>query len=175
MKLTKTQWIARTAVFLALLVVLQFVTRSLGQVVTGSCVNLVLAMAALTIGAAGGAVVAVVSPFLAFLLGIGPKFIQLVPCIAVGNAVYVLLLALLLPRLLRRAQALAFAAVAAAAVGKFLTLWLLVAKIVAPLVVPAAKLGAIAAMFTWPQLLTAAIGGVLAVIIYLALRRARKD
>ena len=42
----KTTWIVRTAVCLALLLVLQVATKSLGQFVTGSCVNLVLAMAA---------------------------------------------------------------------------------------------------------------------------------
>ena len=46
----KTIWIVRTAVCLALLLVLQVATKSLGQFVTGSCVNLVLAMAALTGG-----------------------------------------------------------------------------------------------------------------------------
>ena len=43
----KTVWIARTAVCLALLIAIQFLTKSLGQLVTGSCVNLVLAIAAL--------------------------------------------------------------------------------------------------------------------------------
>lgn len=43
----KTIWIAQTAVCLALLLAVQFVTKSLGQFVTGSCVNLVIAMAAL--------------------------------------------------------------------------------------------------------------------------------
>ena len=43
----KTAWIARTAICLALLLCLQFATKSLGQFVTGSCVNLVIAMAAL--------------------------------------------------------------------------------------------------------------------------------
>jgi len=38
----KTIWIVRTAVCLALLLVLQVATKSLGQFVTGSCVNLVL-------------------------------------------------------------------------------------------------------------------------------------
>ena len=40
----KTTWIARTAVCLALLIAVQFFTKSLGQLVTGSCVNLVLAI-----------------------------------------------------------------------------------------------------------------------------------
>lgn len=70
----KTVWIARTAVCLALLIAIQFLTKSLGQLVTGSCVNLVLAIAALIGGVWSGVTVAVISPFCAYLLGIGPAF-----------------------------------------------------------------------------------------------------
>lgn len=169
--MTKTQWITRTAICLALLVCLQLVTKSFGQFVTGSCVNLVLAVSALIVGMSGGIVVAAVSPFLAKLVGIGPAFWQLVPCVAAGNVAFVVLVSLLLPRLARRAKLLSFAGVAAAAVGKFLVLWLLLVKLVAPLVVPAAKLSTVTAAFTWPQLVTAAIGGCLATVVWLALRR----
>ena len=61
----KTVWIARTAVCLALLIAIQFLTKSLGQLVTGSCVNLVLAIAALIGGVWSGVTVAVISHFLA--------------------------------------------------------------------------------------------------------------
>ena len=84
----KTTWIAQTAVCLALLIAFQLLTRSLGQLVTGSCVNLVLAVAALLGGIWSGVTVALVSPFCAYLLGIGPAFFPLVPCVALGNAVY---------------------------------------------------------------------------------------
>ena len=56
----KTVWIVRTAVCLALLLVLQLATKSLGQFVTGSCVNLVLAMAALIGGVWSDVIVAAV-------------------------------------------------------------------------------------------------------------------
>ena len=42
----KTLWITQTAALLALLIILQLATRSAGQLVTGSCVNAVLALAA---------------------------------------------------------------------------------------------------------------------------------
>ena len=96
----KTIWIVRTAVCLALLLVLQVATKSLGQFVTGSCVNLVLAMAALTGGVWSGVIVAVISPFCAYALGIGPAFLLFVPCVALGNAVYAVLFALLVGRFL---------------------------------------------------------------------------
>lgn len=72
----KTAWIARTAICLALLLCLQFVTKSLGQFVTGSCVNLVIAMAALIGGLWSGLTVAIVSPFCAYLLGIGRRSLR---------------------------------------------------------------------------------------------------
>ena len=71
---------------------MQAATKNLGQFVTGSCVNAVLAAATLLGGFASGLIVAVVSPFLAFLLGIGPKLIEVVPAIAIGNLALVLIL-----------------------------------------------------------------------------------
>ena len=68
----KILWITETAVMLALLVAVQGITAGLGnQFITGSCVNLVLAVTALMVGLWGGVAVAAVSPFVAFLLGIG--------------------------------------------------------------------------------------------------------
>ena len=46
----QTKWITTTAVLLALLVILQAITKAGGQFLTGSCVNLVLAVAALAGG-----------------------------------------------------------------------------------------------------------------------------
>ena len=84
-------WITRTAVMMALLIALQWATSGLGQFVTGSCVNAVQVVATLVGGLWSGVAVALLSPLCAFLLGIGPKLIQLIPAIALGNAVLVLL------------------------------------------------------------------------------------
>ena len=87
----KVRWITETAVLLALLIAVQGLTAGLGnQFVTGSCVNLILAVAAALAGLWSGAAIAVLSPFLASLLGIGPKFVQLLPAVALGNLVYAL-------------------------------------------------------------------------------------
>jgi len=43
----KIRWITETAILLALLVTLQAVTKPAGQLVTGSCVNTILAVAVL--------------------------------------------------------------------------------------------------------------------------------
>ena len=168
----KTTWIVRTAVCLALLLVLQVATKSLGQFVTGSCVNLVLAMAALSGGLWSGVAVAVLSPFCAYALGIGPAFLQLVPCVALGNAVYAVLFALLVGKWLTAKPLAAWGSMVLAAVCKLAALYVVLVKLVAPMIVPAAKLTVVTAAFTWPQLVTALIGGVLACLIAPPVRRA---
>ena len=170
----KTVWIARTAVCLALLIAIQFLTKSLGQLVTGSCVNLVLAIAALIGGVWSGVTVAVISPFCAYLLGIGPAFLPIVPMVAVGNMVLVVILHLLASR--DKIAARSYLAVAVGAVTKFLALWLLIVKLVLPTLGLAEKqVAAISASFSWPQLVTAAIGGVLAVTIAPLIRKALRS
>lgn len=169
----KTIWIVRTAVCLALLIAVQFFTKSLGQLVTGSCVNLVLAIAALTGGVWSGAAVALISPFCAYLLGIGPAFLPMVPCVSLGNAVYAVLFGLLVGKFLReKRMPAAYGSMVLAAAAKFAALYAVLVRLVAPAVVPAAKLSTVTAAFTWPQLLTAVIGGVLACLIAPPLCRA---
>ena len=90
----KIRFITETAIMLALLVTLQALTKSFGQLVTGSCVNAVLAVSVLVGGLASGVTVALISPVLAFLLGIAPQVLT-VPAIMAGNSVYVLALYLL--------------------------------------------------------------------------------
>ena len=90
----KLRFITETAILLALLVSLQALTKGFGQLVTGTCVNAILAVSVLVGGLGSGLTVALVSPVLAFLLGIAPQILT-VPAIMVGNTVYVLLLALI--------------------------------------------------------------------------------
>jgi hypothetical protein len=131
----KIRWLTRTAVLVALLITVQWATAGTqafaGQYITGSLVNAVLAVAALLCGLSTGLVVAVLSPFFAFALGIGPKLLPIVPMIALGNCVYVLALSLLTGKAARKWQQIA--GVAAAAVAKFLTLYLAVVQILIPI------------------------------------------
>ena len=171
---SKILWITRTAVMMALLITLQWATSGLGQFVTGSCVNAVLVVATLTAGIWSGVAVALLSPFCAFLLNIGPKLIQIVPAIALGNVVLVLLTAWLLSgRALpwwRKALG-----VAISAFTKFFVLYLAVVQVVIPLMGEALKekqVQAFTAMFSWPQLVTALIGATIAVLITPVIRKA---
>ena len=160
----KTRWITETAIMLALLVILQAVTKSAGQIVTGSCVNAVLAVSVLVAGLSSGLTVALISPFVAFLLGIGPQLLPIVPAIALGNGVYVLMMGRLCGKKLPMwRQTLALLGSAGA---KFLTLYLVVVKLlcsILPLKQP--QIATFSTMFAWPQLITALIGGTAALLI----------
>lgn len=182
----KILWITETAVMLALLITLQAVTKPAGQFVTGSCVNAVLAVAALLGGLSCGLTIAILSPAMAFLLGIAPQLIT-VPAIMAGNAAFVLLLYFLADRTGKN-FARQVSAWLLAAVAKFAVLYLLVVKVICGLASGALlgqKLGQtvllappmlekLPVMFSWPQLVTALIGGAIALLIVPVLRRSLK-
>ncbi len=166
----KTLWITETAVLIALLIILQYITSGFGQLITGSCVNAVLAFAAISVGMSNGIVVALLSPFFAFIIGIGPKLLPIVPCISIGNLVYVLLIAIVCGKGMNDTRNAV--AVGAGAVCKFIVLQFLVVNIVCtvlPLKEP--QIATFSKMFSWSQLVTAFIGGILAMIIARMLRK----
>lgn len=169
----KTLWIAQTAVMIALLVALQGLTKPAGQFVTGSCVNLILSIAALVGGLWCGLTVALLSPFFAFLLGIGPALIQVVPAIAVGNMVLVLVLWAVCKKAGIRRSLPCYGGAAAASVCKFAVLYALVVLLLLPLLgLPEKQVAMMSAMFSYPQLVTALIGSILALTIAPTVRKA---
>jgi len=176
MKLKK---IILTAIMLALLIGTQFVTRSLGQFITGSLVNLILLVSVFTVGLGGGLVVAVASNFLAFLAGIGPALPQVVPFVAAANAILVSVAYLVRKQIGEKGiknTLLAASGLAAAAVAKMLFLWVGLVLIALPLI-PGLKepqIAMLSAAFTWPQLVTALAGGALAMLIMPLLNKAKK-
>ena len=175
----KIRWIVETAVMLALLVSLQALTKGFGQFVTGSCVNVVLAISALVGGLSCGITVAVISPVMAFLLGIAPQILT-VPAIMAGNTVYVVALYLLSDRSGKNVVR-QIAAWLLAAVAKFVTLYAIVVGLICGVLsesllasgaLKAPMLQALPATFSWPQLVTALLGGALALIIAPLVRKA---
>ena len=172
---SKILWITRTGVLIAMLVTLQWSTAGTqafaGQYITGSLVNAVLAMAAMFAGLWSGVAVALISPFCAYLLGIGPALIQIVPCIALGNCVYVVVLWLLTKKWCYWRTALG---VVLAAIAKFVTLYVAVVKILIPIMgdgLKAPQVQKFTAMFSVPQLITALIGGGLALALAPVIRK----
>ena len=162
---------------LAALMILQAVTKPAGQLVTGTTVNAVLGIATLTVGVGSGAVIALLSPVAAFLLGIAPQILT-VPAIMAGNLTFVCLLGLgrkkpgILPAALR---------CGCAAIGKFAVLHVLVVQVICRLaaerllesgLLKPPMLQVLSATFTWPQLITALLGGSIALWLAPLLRKA---
>ena len=175
----KIRWITETALMLALLVTLQWLTKPMGQLVTGSFVNAVLALTVLLSGLSSGVTVAIISPMLAYLLGIAPQILT-VPAIMAGNTVFVILLRCIAGKEGRSfvRQVLAWIG---AAFAKFATLyavvvWLicgvLAEKLLASGMLMQPMLKVLPATFSWPQLITALIGGGVALLMVPVLRKA---
>lgn len=177
----KVLWITETAIMLALLVALQALTGSMSQIVTGSCVNAVLGISVLMSGLASGLVVALVSPVMAFLLGIAPMIVT-VPAIMVGNAVFVVLLHFLADRTGKNLGK-QIIALAVSAVVKFAALYFIVVKVICGMMsesliaagtMKPPMVAALTAKFSVPQLVTALIGGAVALVIAPVVRKALK-
>jgi len=175
----KLLWITETALMLALLVTLQYFTKPLGQIVTGSCVNAVLAVAVLVGGLWCGITVAVISPVMAFLLQIAPQVLT-VPAIMAGNTVFSVLLCLLRDPADSISARQIFAWLCAA-LGKFAVLYLTVVWLICGLLSPMlTDMGilkgpmseVLSATFSYPQLITALIGGAVALLIVPTLKKA---
>lgn len=172
----RIRWVTETAVMLALLVALQHLTKGFGQFVTGSCVNAILAISALFAGVGSGIAVALISPILAYLLGIAPQLL-VVPAIMIGNMVFIILLHFICKD---RRPVLQAAGWITASVCKFAALYLIVSKVVCGLLAESllaagalkqSMLQALPATFSWPQLVTALIGGGIALLIAPALKK----
>lgn len=173
----KIRWITETAIMLALLVTLQALTKPLGQLVTGSCVNTILAVTVLVGGLGCGITVAAISPVLAFLLGIAPQVLT-VPAIMVGNTVFVVLLFFIAnsPSILRQILGWLAAAAAKFAVLYAIVVWLICGvfseALLAAGTLKVPMLKTLPATFSWAQLFTALIGGAVALLIVPMLRKA---
>ena len=171
---SKVLWTTRTAVFIALLVVLQTATASLGNtMVTGSIVNMILVVSVMICGLASGLSVAVVSPIMAKLIGIGP-FWSLIPFIIAGNTALVSVWHYIGNRKMQRILTAYITALISAAIAKFLVLYIGIVRIAIPVFMglPEQQAAVISYMFSIPQLITALVGGIMAIVLLPTLKKA---
>lgn len=167
-------WITRTAIFIALLIVIQAVTAPFGiPLITGSLVNLILIVSVMTCGFSSGLIVSLISPVMAKLVGIGPLW-ALIPFIALGNVTLILIWHLICNHALKNKVIGYFAALIAGAAGKFLVLYLTIVQLMLPLFLnlPAKQAGVISATFSFSQLFTALIGGAVALLALPVIKKA---
>jgi hypothetical protein len=108
------------------------------------------------------------------MLGIGPAFPQIVFCIAIGNAVLVTIWHFIAG--FNKKQGIANFALATVigALAKFGVLYLSIVQFVVPILLkmPAPKAAMVSGAFSFPQLITALIGGALSILVVPVLSKA---
>lgn len=164
------KFITRTAILLALTVVFQsmgrFLTPYMGtynSFIVGPLVNACLLIATAIVGIGSGALIALTAPFGAILTGAAVP-LPFAPFIAIGNFLIVLGFYILW----KRSQ---IAGIIVGSLIKFGFLWGAIFFMI-PVLTAGKPAKAVAQMttslmftFSWPQLVTALIGGALAIIV----------
>jgi hypothetical protein len=151
------RFITRTAILLALTVIFQSFRAP--QLITGTLVNAMLLISAGFVGMWSGVVISLLTPVIAFLFGI-MKFPLMIPFIMVGNAIYVIIFSLF------RNKPIGMV------LGAFVKFLWLSASVYFMLPWFGVKVPALVVqMFSFPQLMTAILGGVLSLAVLAALRK----
>jgi len=170
----KVIFITRTAVLIAITVVLQALTLQLGnQFLTGSVVNMMLILSVMTSGITTGLVVSIFTPILPTLFGFGPVW-PVVPFIAMGNMALVSAWHFIGNREIINRYVSYIIAMVAGAAGKFIVLYIGIVQLVMPFILGLPENHIMSVLFSWPQLVTAAIGGVCAMLVLPPLLKALK-
>lgn len=178
---TKTSNLVKSALLLALAVVMQLIGRfvpSLSQLFVGPVINAILIIAAFLCGTGWGVAVGVLTPVLALLVGqLNPLLGAFIPFIMIGNVLLVVFCGLFKKTSKEKYQLLfASLGIVIGAFAKFIFMYLSATKLIhvfglkfAPKIVKQLPV----AMGTL-QLITALIGGVLALVI-LGILKSRKQ
>jgi len=156
------RWVSRTAVLFALTLVIQLL--GLPQFITGPLVNAFLLLATMMVGVSSGMVIGLFTPWVAFSRGILPAPMgPMIPFIMLGNVTLVIVFFLITTR---RENNIGFLGlgIVIGSIAKYLVLSQSVTFLVS-VPPPVAK------MMQFPQLITALVGGVIAIVIKQALGR----
>jgi hypothetical protein len=171
---TRVLWITQSAVFTALLVVVQMATAAFGnQLITGAIVNLLLIVSVMTCGLPVGCAVGLLSPVGAKLFNIGPLW-SLIPFIMLGNLTLILIWHGLGHKEPIAKIPATLIALPLAACAKALVLFLGIAQLAVPILLrlPEPQASVISNTFSVSQLFTASIGGAVALVVLPLVRRA---
>ena len=172
MKNTTTKTLTRTAVLLALCVVVQQF-KQIDQMITGPLVNAILILSVLFVGLWAGVTISVLSPIFAFILSASPILRaapQMLVLIPLGNLSLIFLVWLFREKLLPVGLALG-------SLLKTVVLWGGVQFIILPFFAQGLKgkqPDMLKIMFSYNQLITAAIGSVLAFAVWILLKKVIK-
>jgi hypothetical protein len=176
----KTQFLAYTAMLLALTIVFQNLRLLIGtgfhsQLIIGSLVNAALVIAVGIINIYAGLIISIIAPIVAYAQSqIPPIFPYLIPIIAVGNALIVICYNFFKDKK-------QYLGIIIGALLKWAFLYYGVTKMlnIVKGTIPDNKFDKIAATlsfgFSWPQLITALVGGFIAIIVIKNLKKVLKN
>lgn len=160
----KIKIITRTAILLALTLVFQMMGRFLGpnnNFIVGPLVNAALIIATAATGLWGGTAISVIAPFVSALTNkaaIAPIILAFSPFIAAGNFILVLFCYLFRNRS-------RIAGIVIGAVLKFGFLFTAIMLFTRLADTPSKVAASLVFLFGWPQLVTALIGGAIALAV----------
>ena len=155
------RWLTKTALLIACTVVVQSLSKLIplgpyGNFITGSLVNMCLLISASMVGLSSGAIVGIITPFIALLTGTAIPII-FVPFVAIGNFILVLSF-----HFLKKHNVIHVLVPAAI---KSVFLYAAINLMLSAMQLPPEKATAMLYLFSWPQLITAIIGGAMAVFV----------
>ena len=170
-KLSKSRWITRTAILLALCIASQFF-KNLSVYITGPIINCILIIAVLSCGIVSGIIISVITPITSFIITGSPIMAAMpliMPCVMLGNIVICLGVYLFCRKEAadkNQILGMLVGTIAKAAVMG-LTISVGVIGIFGPSCgLPEAALNVARTTFSLTQLITAAIGSVLAFLVW---------
>lgn len=178
MKVSKTKAIAYAAILLAVCICSQFF-KNLSVYITGPIINACLIVCVMTAGLGYAIALSIITPITSFLITGSPIMSAIpliIPCVMLGNIVLVVCVALLNEKPNKK---IGFPlSMAVGAILKGLFMGLVIAAWVVPSFIPekmAAMQKTIQITFSTTQLITAAIGGVVAFLVLLPVKKSIKD
>ncbi len=172
MKSDNIRVLSRTALLLAVVVVIQMVGRSLpnNSFIVGPLVNMCLLVAAITAGIGGGIAISVLTPFTSLIGNNAPiaaALLPFAPVIAVSNVILVLVFYFFYKKN-------KYIGVVCAAGLKFVFLFFSIRLFIN--IFDFSKFAEkLVTLFSWPQLITALIGGFVALPIIIGVKKASKS
>ncbi len=170
----KIKFVTRTAILLAIAILFQFIGQYIptyNNFIVGPIVNAVLLIATEITGLFSGIIIAIIAPLVSAITNksaMAPIILAFSPFIMTGNILLVLGYALL--KKVNRIVALGTGAVV-----KFAFLYGAIVLFTSFMKLNAKVALTLTGLFSWPQLLTAVVGGCIALAVIPALKRVVKD
>ncbi len=165
----KIRMLTRTAVLLAVVVVVQMAGRNLpnSNFIVGPLVNMCLLAAVMNAGLTGGLTIAILSPFTSLINNNAPvaaALLTFAPVIAIANIIFILAFYFLYNKN-------KYVGLGIAAFLKFGFLFLAI-RVFLNIFSFSKFTARLLELFSWPQLITALIGGIVAIPVIYSLRKA---